>query len=343
MRQPYIYPDPEEPYKEVAAAIALDDYHEERKKKMVDTSSLILKYRPMSFEEVLGNQLCIQKLAESVRSPSRLRTYLFTGAAGIGKTTLARIIGATLDATITELDAGTNRGVETIEQFVEMAKFTPIMGKSTSLWILDECHGLSQTAWKPLLKLTEEPPKWLYIAFCTTDPQKIPDTIKTRSHIVPLKPLKMQEIEQLVADVSELEGWKITNDVFNAICIAAAGSARRALAILQTGHSVQTRDELAEIVADVESENSPVIKLCQFLMKGGKDWAQVSKMLGQIDDYEAGVAHATNYLIASMGRASEKQAAFIWQLVMAISTGTTSWDKKVQLYTGIGKILWGMN
>jgi DNA polymerase III gamma/tau subunit len=302
---------------------------------------LITKYRPINFDEVIGNELCIQKLKETLKTDSRPHSYLFTGPSGIGKTTLARILGKEFDAFIQEIDAASHSGVENTREIVESSKFKSIMNESSKLLIIDEAHNLSAKAWEPLLKLLEDPPSYFYIVLCSTELAKIPQTIKNRCYHVPLKPLKSREIENLLADVCEIEKWEVNGDVFNAIIPASGGSARLALSILQAGHSCTSREELATIIAEVESENSPVIKLCQYLIKGGKDWPQISRMLEQIEDPDEGIAHACNYLAKAMTRSEERQADQIWRIIQCLSENRAIWDKRIQLYAGIGKYLFG--
>lgn len=304
------------------------------------TLPLITKYRPSSFEEVLGNKACVSALADAVRSQSRPHFYLFLGSAGIGKTTLARIIGKEIDAFIEEIAGAIHSGVDDTKRIVELTQFKPVTGKPTRLIIIDECHALSKKAWDPLLKLTEDPPPWLYICLSTTEVGSVPDTIKTRAYTVPLKKLKMPEIQDLVQTVSELENWTVANDVFMGICLAADGSARQSLSFLQAGHAAKDKNELSEIIARVESENNPAIKLCNFLMKGGANWRAITQLLNEIEDEEAAIFDMSRYLAGAMVKSEEQQAKEIYRMLRSF-TETNTWDKRIHFYTAIGKILWG--
>jgi DNA polymerase III gamma/tau subunit len=206
--------------------------------------------------------------------------------------------------------------------------------------IVHNCHNLSRKAWEPLLKLTEDPPNFLFIAFCTTDPQSVPDTIKTRSYKVPLKPLKSREIEDLLNTVAELEGWTIQNDVFQGIVNAASGSARQALTFLQAGHTLQSREELSKVISEVESDDDPMIKLCQYWLSGGRSWKAVSQLLEKVDDEDAAITNAARYLTGAMKRSEEPQAQEIYRMIRSF-VETTTYDKKVHLYTAVGKVMWG--
>src|SRR5271163_3573022 len=110
----------------------------------MSSEPLITKFRPISFDEVLGNELCIKSLREALRSESRPHAFLFSGPSGVGKTTLARIIGKELDAFIQQTNAATNSGVEDTRKMAEAAQYKSVMGQPTKLLIIDEAHNLSQ-------------------------------------------------------------------------------------------------------------------------------------------------------------------------------------------------------
>lgn len=306
-------------------------------------ATLLTKYRPDKFELCLGNEVAIKALAEAVRSPARPHCYLFTGSSGIGKTTLARIIAKEVNASIQEFDVSVNGSVDDMRQLSEMCGFKPITVEPNKLYIIDECHNLgppSAKAWQPLLKLTEDCTSYNYFAFCTTEPHKVPETLKTRSYCVALKPLLSPDIEELISFVAEAEGWQIENSVFGAIIQAAKGSARRALSILQAGHACTSKDQLAEVILEVDAENNPVGKLCQFLVKGGRNWKTVSQYLDKLEDVEDPVAHATSYIAKVIVRSEEEQARELARMLHAFNHFNT-YDKRVDFISGVTWFLYG--
>ena len=140
------------------------------------------KYRPKTFEDV-SEQGAIKKIIENQIKNNDLRNaYLFCGGAGTGKTTCARIVANMINSgkgKPIELDAASNNSVDDVRKIINDSKFRALDSKY-KIYIIDECHSLSNAAWQAMLKLLEEPPASTVFIFCTTDPQKIPRTILSR-------------------------------------------------------------------------------------------------------------------------------------------------------------------
>lgn len=140
------------------------------------------KYRPKTFEDV-SEQGAIKTIIEHQIENNDVRNaYLFCGGAGTGKTTCARIVANMMnggEGNPIELDAASNNSVEDVRRIIADSKFKSLSSKY-KIYIIDECHSLSNAAWQAMLKLLEEPPKSTVFIFCTTDPQKIPGTILSR-------------------------------------------------------------------------------------------------------------------------------------------------------------------
>ena len=144
--------------------------------------SLAVKYRPKCWEDVTEQSVVRDILKNQVKTKTVQSAYLFTGPSGTGKTTSARIFASMINdgkGNPIEVDAASNSGVDNIRQIIEDAKRKPLDAEY-KIFIVDECHSLSNGAWQALLKTLEEPPKFTIFIFCTTDPQKVPATILSR-------------------------------------------------------------------------------------------------------------------------------------------------------------------
>lgn len=146
------------------------------------SESLAVKYRPKTFEDMTEQNAIKNILENQIRTKTFQHGYLFTGPAGTGKTTSARIFANMINdgkGNPIEVDAASNSGVDNVRQIIDDAKRKPLDAEY-KIFIVDECHSLSNGAWQALLKTLEEPPKFTIFIFCTTDPQKVPATILSR-------------------------------------------------------------------------------------------------------------------------------------------------------------------
>lgn len=308
---------------------------------MTNSNSLITKYRPTTFAEVIGNQAVVKGLQEAISSPSHHHSYLFIGPSGVGKTTLARIVADHFNCWVQEIDAASNSGVDDMRGLVASTGFTSVFTKKNRAIIIDEAHNLSKKGWEPLLKPCEEPPEDLYFFFCSTEPSTIPKTIRSRCHEVVLKPVSIPELSELLEAVCQVEGWTVQNEVFQAIVQAATGQPRKALSFLQAGHGAQNREELAQVISQVESDTSPLLGLCNFLLKGGRDWKRISDFLSKIDESDDVFASACRYMTNAMVSSDEATARKAWILLDALLFPSAGYDKKSQLANAVGKIVFG--
>ena len=146
------------------------------------TKALAIKYRPHTWNDVTEQSSTKIILQQQLESGDVKNAYLFCGPAGCGKTTCARIFANDINkgrGNPIELDAASNNGVEDVRNIIQQAK-TKSLDSEYKIFIIDECHALSNSAWQAMLKIIEEPPAKSIFIFCTTDPQKIPKTILSR-------------------------------------------------------------------------------------------------------------------------------------------------------------------
>ena len=144
--------------------------------------SLAVKYRPKSWDAVVGQDVIVDILRKQLSTKNIKNAYIFSGASGCGKTTAARIFANELNnhqGEPIEIDGASNNGVDNVKQIISSASQRSL-NSEYKIYIIDEAHMLTTQAWNAFLKTIEESPKYTIFIFCTTDPQKIPDTIKNR-------------------------------------------------------------------------------------------------------------------------------------------------------------------
>lgn len=176
--------------------------------------SLAVKYRPKCWEDVTEQSVVKDILENQVQTKTMQSAYLFTGPSGTGKTTSARIFANMINdgkGNPIEVDAASNSGVDNIRQIIEDAKRKPLDAEY-KIFIVDECHSLSNGAWQALLKTLEEPPKFTIFIFCTTDPQKVPATILSRVQRYNFQKISNEGIVKRLEDICIHENSQDYND-----------------------------------------------------------------------------------------------------------------------------------
>lgn len=176
--------------------------------------ALAVKYRPKVFEDMTEQSAIKDILMNQLETKTFQHGYLFTGPAGTGKTTSARIFANMINdgkGNPIEVDAASNSGVDNIRQIIEDAKRKPLDAEY-KIFIVDECHSLSNGAWQALLKTLEEPPKFTIFIFCTTDPQKVPATILSRVQRYNFQKISNEGIVERLQHICVLENSQDYND-----------------------------------------------------------------------------------------------------------------------------------
>jgi len=216
---------------------------------------LARKWRPRSFTSLVGQEHVVRALTHALASQRLHHAYLFTGTRGVGKTTLARILAKSLNCEtgvtdtpcgvcsacqeidagrfvdLLEVDAATNTRVDEMRQLLENAVYAPTRGRY-KVYVIDEVHMLSQSAFNAMLKTLEEPPEHVKFILATTDPQKIPVTVLSRCLQFNLKQMPPGSIAAHMAHVLQAEGVAYDVPSLGLIARSAAGSMRDALSIL---------------------------------------------------------------------------------------------------------------
>jgi len=220
---------------------------------------LALKYRPNDFTEMVGQNHVVQALTNALTTKRLHHAYLFTGTRGVGKTTVSRILAKSLNCQgsdghggitcnpcgvcqscvdidggrfidYTELDAASNRGVEDIQSLLQQAVYKPVQGRF-KVFMIDEVHMLTTTAFNSMLNILEEPPEYLKFILATTDPQKVPVTVLSRCLQFNLRPMAPETIFEHLTKVLDIEGIKTDIASLHLIARGAKGSMRDALSL----------------------------------------------------------------------------------------------------------------
>lgn len=176
--------------------------------------ALAVKYRPKVFEDMTEQSAIKDILMNQLETKTFQHGYLFTGPAGTGKTTSARIFANMINdgkGNPIEVDAASNSGVDNIRQIIEDAKRKPLDAEY-KIFIVDECHSLSNGAWQALLKTLEEPPKFTIFIFCTTNPEKIPATILSRVQRYNFQKISNKGIVKRLEHICVIENSQDYND-----------------------------------------------------------------------------------------------------------------------------------
>jgi DNA polymerase III subunit gamma/tau len=240
-------------------------------------TSLYRKYRPTTFDEVLGQEQVVALLRGAIESGNIAHAYLFAGSRGTGKTSLARIFARALgvhEQDMHEIDAASNNSVEDVRSLREEVFVMPFAGEK-KLYILDEAHMLSTAAWNALLKTLEEPPAHVLFILATTELHKVPETILSRCQTVQFARPSVLVLKEMVLRVAKKEGYTIEPASADLIALFADGSFRDAHGVLQ--RVLTTSIDTAVSVAEVERalgapSGSEVLEVLGAIAARDLDW-----------------------------------------------------------------------
>ena len=256
------------------------------------TEQLHLKYRPKKLDQVVGQDDIVNSL-ENLLSQYREKipqSYLFIGPSGVGKTTLARIIATRLHVPTTniiEVDAATHGGIQEAKVLKDLVSVPAMTKNRKKMLIVDECHALSKQAWQSWLKIVEEPPQHLYLAFCTTEAAKVPKTIETRCHMYLLHSVRYADIVELLLTVSVEEEILLDDKQITILARAADGSIRQALNFLSMCRHCKSSNEIRRVLAAADVGEKSVIEFCRFVTAKDPDFVKAIKLVNQLEDVKA--------------------------------------------------------
>lgn len=293
--------------------------------------SLYRKYRPKSFNEVVGQTVIVQTLKNSVKKNKLSHAYLFAGPRGTGKTSIAKILAKTINCEnlidanpcnkcvnctqinnkqfvdIIEIDAASNNGVDEIREINNKVNLVPSMGKY-KVYIIDEVHMLTTGAFNALLKTLEEPPSHIIFILATTEPHKIPATILSRCQRFDFKKISQIEMKKRIDQIVKEENIKIEEEAIDEISILSDGGMRDALSMLdqaiaysddnitiQDIHEINgtiTNNELGDFIYKLMNNNTKeILNKIDELDIKGKDFVKLTEEI---------ILFLRNLLIAKM-------------------------------------------
>ena len=217
--------------------------------------ALYRKYRPSNFDEVVGQKVIVKTLKNAIKYDRLSHAYLFCGPRGTGKTSIAKILAKTINCTnlqdylpcnecenclqynnkqsvdIIEIDAASNNGVDEIRELRDKVGLVPSFGKY-KIYIIDEVHMLTTSAFNALLKTLEEPPKHVIFILATTEPFKIPITILSRCQRFDFKKISVDDIVSRLRAIADAENIKIKDEILKEIAILSDGGMRDSINLL---------------------------------------------------------------------------------------------------------------
>ena len=280
------------------------------KKMNKNSKVLALKYRPQVFDDLIGQEIIIETIKNSISLDKIPNAFLFTGIRGIGKTTIARILAKSLNCTkeenknckvdccnngleisesrhidVLEMDAASKTGVDDVRELIEFSRYGPTSSKY-KIFIIDEVHMLSKQAFNALLKTLEEPPEYLKFIFATTEIKKIPITVVSRCQRFDLSRVRSSELFNFIKKIKDQEKGKVTDDALKLIVKISEGSVRDALSLLDRGLLSLDKEKQLDLKTAQKIfgyfDKSQLIELFKLILEG--DETKVIKAYRKIYD-----------------------------------------------------------
>lgn len=250
-------------------------------------NSLYNKYRPRNIEQLYGNQELKADLEPIFAGKKEVpHAILLSGPSGCGKTTIARIFAAFLkcESSLVELDAGADRGIETIRKIRESAKAKGFVSGGRKMFILDEVHNTTKQAQEAMLKALEDCPNHVYYVLCTTNPESLLKTILTRCTNYQVEKLSVKYLSLMMEDILEKENVQVPDTAIKSIAKMADGSSRAALVNLER---IMGRhpDDMESMIHSVQTQETQVKELCQALLMRS-DWKRIATLIKGLGEFE---------------------------------------------------------
>lgn len=278
---------------------------------------LYQKYRPQSFDQVVGNEVEMQSLEKAITGDNPTHVFLLSGPQGTGKTTAARICAGLLKAgelDVREVNSSNNRGIDTAREIIDKMRYQPADGDAI-VYIIDEVHKTTNDWQNAMLKPLEDTPDHVFFFLCTTDPQKLIAPLRNRCTEIKLKGLSIAELVLVMRRVRRAEQLDVAPALLEEIAEAADGSPRKALVILEKVSKIADPEKRLEAIRSgmLGEESAEAIELCRALISEKASWKDVCQILKTIpkeDDPEKVRWAVMGYMSAVLlgGRKNDRAA-----------------------------------
>src|SRR6187551_3372204 len=331
---------------------------------------LARKYRPQTFDELIGQDAMVQTLANAIERGRIAHAFLLTGVRGVGKTSTARLIAKALNCIgpdghgqptikpcgvcepcraiaegrhidVIEMDAASHTGVDNMREIIDAVRYASVSARY-KIYIIDEVHMLSKSAFNALLKTLEEPPEHVKFLFATTEVNKVPVTVLSRTQRFDLRRIDPEKLVAHFAEVAEAEGVEVEEDALRMIARAAEGSARDGLSILDQAIAHGGGTVTAEQVRDMLglADRGRIRDLLELVLQG--DAAGSLKAMDDADDLGMDPASIVRGLMEALHSATRAKAGA--QTEALLSAEQRDFSEKLASRLSWGQIhrLWQM-
>lgn len=350
--------------------------------------ALYRTYRPQSFKEVAGQEHITRTLMNALKNDKISHAYLFSGPRGTGKTSIAKIFAKAVNclkaptedccceceickgiaegkiSDVIEIDAASNNGVDEIRDLRERVKYVPSVCKY-KVYIIDEVHMLSTSAFNALLKTLEEPPKHAIFILATTEIHKIPATILSRCQRYDFRAISNDDLKKRISEVAKKENIDITTEAIEAIALNAEGGLRDALSLLDqaisysTGKitsddvhkisgSVTSTDLINLIVAIKEMDPSKAMNLIDDLIKNGKEITRIVNdlinfyknmlLFKNVSNYNSDLSLYKNEQFINLSKVISNQRIYAYINTLSEVQNNIKWTNQKRAYLDLGII-----